>query len=705
MFWGTPEKEISSLTFALTRLRHIVAERHVVVYTDHRNHQFLLSSVTPKSTVDRLMRWALVLMEFDLKVVFLSGARNALADVLTRKFGIHPRLSFPATVVSRVGLDGSPLPRGVFRFVVPGTPDVPLVAAMVTRAAAASAGPAGVGGGGADVVLPPVAVAPALAPPVVMPGVESLPASRAVVVYQRRLQQFGPAAVLSLPWAEGPLVGDIAQAQHDALAGGAVFPPALALAVDPADDLWRMTDGSRRVYVPDVGALRLRVLVAAHQGAAGHRARRVTYSVVAALFVWVDLAADVKEFCRLCVYCQHAVPMRRVVRPLAEAMHALVPGALLHADFLFVVKEVGVDCSYVLVLRDDFSAFCRLVATQSCVAKDVCDALLAWCNDYGVVSTLYVDGGSHFTADVVQRLASELGIVVHVTTAYHPQSHGTAERQVALVLRTMQTLVEEARVPFAEWPRVLPLAQYALNTQPSPRLGMLTPFLVFFGRQPVRSVDAVLSDGDPAASGVSVFPVSPVRVRELAADFVELVRGMHAVVGQLVTQQRATRRAPALQQPLFPDGSYVLVARLSKERDKLLGAWSGPAVVESCVPDTGYLVYRVRHLPGGPVSSVHAERLRFYADASLNVTVELRELVARRVAGGDGDQYLVEKIDGVREVAGGFELCVLWLGFDPLEHSWLPLSYLLTVVPRLVRAYVKRMPPSDLKTRLTALCR
>ncbi len=65
----------------------------------------------------------------------------------------------------------------------------------------------------------------------------------------------------------------------------------------------------------------------------------------------------------------------------------------------------------------------------------------------------------------------------------------------------------------------------------------------------------------------------------------------------------------------------------------------------------------------------------------------------------------MEKIDGVREVAGGFELCVLWLGFDPLEHSWLPLSYLLTVVPRLVRAYVKRMPSSDLKTRLTALCR
>ncbi|EGZ21544.1 hypothetical protein PHYSODRAFT_488387 [Phytophthora sojae] len=75
----------------------------------------------------------------------------------------------------------------------------------------------------------------------------------------------------------------------------------------------------------------------------------------------------------------------------------------------------------------------------------------------------------------------------------------------------------------------------------------------------------------------------------------------------------------------FDVGDYVLRSRVDqKQNDKLLVTWIGPYQIVGADEHS----FRVQHLVTGAESDVHASRLKFYADASFEVTEEIREHVA-----------------------------------------------------------------------------
>ena len=53
----------------------------IIVYTDHNPLPFI---VRMKNLKVRLLRWALVLQEYDLKIVHIKGLENEIADALSR---------------------------------------------------------------------------------------------------------------------------------------------------------------------------------------------------------------------------------------------------------------------------------------------------------------------------------------------------------------------------------------------------------------------------------------------------------------------------------------------------------------------------------------------------------------------------------------------------------------------------------------------
>ena len=81
--YSTVEKEALGLVSALIHfevyLRHPAHE--VVVHTDHNPLVFLQNT---KGKNQRLLRWSLLLQEFPLKIVHVSGKDNVLADTLSR---------------------------------------------------------------------------------------------------------------------------------------------------------------------------------------------------------------------------------------------------------------------------------------------------------------------------------------------------------------------------------------------------------------------------------------------------------------------------------------------------------------------------------------------------------------------------------------------------------------------------------------------
>ncbi|WVZ64330.1 hypothetical protein U9M48_013865, partial [Paspalum notatum var. saurae] len=79
--YATTEKELLAVVFAFEKFRSYIVNSKVIVYTDHAAIKYLL---TKKDAKPRLIRWILMLQEFDVEIVDKKGVENVVADHLSR---------------------------------------------------------------------------------------------------------------------------------------------------------------------------------------------------------------------------------------------------------------------------------------------------------------------------------------------------------------------------------------------------------------------------------------------------------------------------------------------------------------------------------------------------------------------------------------------------------------------------------------------
>ncbi|KAK1667742.1 hypothetical protein QYE76_055901 [Lolium multiflorum] len=79
--YATTEKELLAVVFACDKFRPYIVDSKVTIHTDHAAIRYLM---TKKDAKPRLIRWVLLLQEFDLHIIDRKGADNPVADNLSR---------------------------------------------------------------------------------------------------------------------------------------------------------------------------------------------------------------------------------------------------------------------------------------------------------------------------------------------------------------------------------------------------------------------------------------------------------------------------------------------------------------------------------------------------------------------------------------------------------------------------------------------
>ncbi|WKA13012.1 hypothetical protein VitviT2T_030349 [Vitis vinifera] len=79
--YTTTEKELLVVVFALDKFRAYLVGSFIIVFTDHSALKYLLTKQDAKA---RLIRWILLLQEFDLQIRDKKGVENVVADHLSR---------------------------------------------------------------------------------------------------------------------------------------------------------------------------------------------------------------------------------------------------------------------------------------------------------------------------------------------------------------------------------------------------------------------------------------------------------------------------------------------------------------------------------------------------------------------------------------------------------------------------------------------
>ena len=221
----------------------------------------------------------------------------------------------------------------------------------------------------------------------------------------------------------------------------------------------------------------------------GHQGRDRTYSLLRERFWWPGLKTQMVLMLKGCVRCR-LFDARDPRPPLVNISSATQPMDLVHVDIVGMETTVSTSkkpvVQKVLVVVDHFSRFVQAYKLENKTALATAKCLYDnYFRHFGFPRSLMSDQGKEFINELLKDLCTYLGIKKLRTTPYHPQSNGAVERTHQTLRRMIGKLEMKKR---RDWPEHLSSVTLAYNATRSQITGY-SPYFLMLGRRPRLPID------------------------------------------------------------------------------------------------------------------------------------------------------------------------------------------------------------------------
>jgi hypothetical protein len=441
----TFQQEAAAVVWSLEKFSNFHQGHHVTVQSDHKNLSWIKKTAMPQLT-----RWRLRLQDFDFSLEYYEGAKNVVADGLSRKnvddgdIDISIRDFLPEHAAQQSYLQGTVPVRCLNEYSASRT--LTAAESVWEQRATTCAASKGAEHGGGD-------KAPA--------------------------DDHGCAEGETLWKAETVLddADDEGACTH-ALDGH------ITANVAPIE---AVAEPAARPPIPDIELESPRAeFNKAHNCTVGHAGLMVTLSrVLRSNRAWASreqMVKDIDQFLSGCVVCQK-FRKRHNRRTDERFVIEGNPFTELSVDILKLPKR---DCNnnlYVVVVVDSFSRWVSLEPVPDKTALSAARAILRTVGNFGVPLRIRSDGGKEFINDILASVELILGVEHHKVMPFHHEGNSLAEKANRAVLENLRNIIFDKRYILNgehQWSDLLPLVQRIMNASFNSSIGC-SPAALLFG--------------------------------------------------------------------------------------------------------------------------------------------------------------------------------------------------------------------------------